>query len=389
MRSRDVRYPNPALACLVLCCALGGAASVRAELEIIYPASGMEITWAPAEIELAWDPSLDAADLEVWLNGVPIGALFETISQSASGSTAVARGVWIDSGLALGANDLRARLGNAESSLRFVAVGDAHTDAIESYRLGMAGGFGMEGLPEIVTGPPRGGGLTAGSLDVFSLGDGGEIVLSFVDNVVFDEAGPDLAVFENPFVIANPSTLAVDGVFAEPGAVAVSQDGDTWHEFPCSLDKAVGYRGCAGLVPVLANADDPFTPHATSAVPLAPAAWVGAPLASLEPEGAGGDVFDLAELNLLWIRHVRIRDANLGLAAGPTTAGFDLDAATALHSLPATDADGDGIPDAVTVAIPEPAMGWLSALCALVGLARFRRARPVSAARAQGRLGSF
>lgn len=361
------------LTLVALCGALGVARSAGAELEIVHPRPGLGITWMPTDFELAWDPGLDAASLAVWLNGVPIGDQFEIASQPGLGSTAVARRVWIDEGLALGMNHLQVQLGSAEASLRFEAVGDAHADAIEGYRVGASGGFGMEGLPEVVTGPPRGGGLVAGSLDVFSLGAGGELILTFADNVVFDEPGPDLAVFENPFAVVNASTLAVDRIFAEPASIAVSQDGEVWHEFPCSPEKAAKYSGCAGLVPVFANADDPSAPHATEAVPLLPAGWIGAPLASLDPEGAGGDVFDLAELDLLWVRHIRIRDSDIGLTGGPMTAGFDLDAATALHSLPATDADSDGIPDAIAVVIPEPLAGWVGTLLALAGLAQSRR----------------
>jgi hypothetical protein len=46
---------------------------------------------------------------------------------------------------------------------------------------------------------------------------------------------------------------------------------------------------------------------------------------------------------------VRIRDPDFvtGDPFGPTNAGFDVDAVAAVRPAPATDADGNGVPDAV------------------------------------------
>ena len=60
-------------------------------------------------------------------------------------------------------------------------------------------GFGQEEFPEIVFGPPDGRGNSSGSLDVLSLGAGGEIVLGFGDRAIVDGPGPDFIVFENSF----------------------------------------------------------------------------------------------------------------------------------------------------------------------------------------------
>jgi hypothetical protein len=46
---------------------------------------------------------------------------------------------------------------------------DAFPDAIASYSAGPNGGFGANGLPDIVLGPPQGAGMTQGSLDVLAL----------------------------------------------------------------------------------------------------------------------------------------------------------------------------------------------------------------------------
>src|SRR5262249_8190686 len=111
-------------------------------------------------------------------------------------------------------------------TVAFQAVGDPYADAVVAYSIGSFGGFpGTHFLPAIVTGPPKGKGLFQGGLDVFSLGFGGSITLAFVDNVIVDQPGPDFAVFENAFLVFNPSTLLIERPFADPGIVSVSQDG--------------------------------------------------------------------------------------------------------------------------------------------------------------------
>ena len=53
-------------------------------------------------------------------------------------------------------------------------------------------------------------------------------------------------------------------------------------------------------------------------------------------------------MGLGWARYVRIEAADhVSGPFGPDNAGFDLDAVSAVNSLPATDANGNGIPDAV------------------------------------------
>jgi hypothetical protein len=103
-----------------------------------------------------------------------------------------------------------------------------------------------------------------------------------------------------------------DLTFAEPGIVGVSEDGTAFVEFACDLS-AWPYAGCAGVEPVLANADfndvDPT-----------------------DPTVSGGDGFDLKDVGLTSARFVRIRDSGLGLGPiGPGTRGFDLDAVAVIH----------------------------------------------------------
>lgn len=172
---------------------------------------------------------------------------------------------------------------------------------------GAGAGFGQSELPHVVLGPPfvaEGGG---GSLDVLSLGVGGEIILGFAPRVIVDGPGDDFVVFENPFyVLGNP-----EEPYAELGEVSVSTDAVTWHTFPCDTAGAGRGRwpGCAGWRPT--RFYDP-----ESLIPLV-------------PEQTGGDPFDLAGLGLTEARYVRIRD--LAEEGTPPSAGFDLDAVGVVH----------------------------------------------------------
>jgi hypothetical protein len=133
---------------------------------------------------------------------------------------------------------------------------------------------------------------------VLTLGDEGSIVLSF-EQALVDGEGPDLLVFENPF----PGWL-------ETGWVAVSEDGETWHEWDCEAEDVEGVHvGCAGVSPVLANSDNCID--------------------ATDPDVAGGDGFDLAELGLERALYVRIRDSGLNASGG-----FDLDAVAVVHGEP-------------------------------------------------------
>jgi hypothetical protein len=153
--------------------------------------------------------------------------------------------------------------------------------------------FGQNEMPAIVYGPPHGGGCCQGSVDVVSLGNGGEIVLGFAQRIV-DGPGPDLVVFENPFETADGST------FAELATVSVSADGVSWTSFPCEATEPP-YGSCAGVGPVYLDGDE----------------------GPIDPRSAGGDPFDLADVGVPSARFVRIVDR-------PDIAGFagvfDLDA---------------------------------------------------------------
>jgi len=179
---------------------------------------------------------------------------------------------------------------------------DPFADILVAYAAGEGSGFGQEYLPDVVLGAPCGSG-DAGSLDVVSLGREGVILLEFDDIVLVDGEGPDLLVFENAFT-----------GWPETGRVSVSEDGETWHEWPCdATDAAGGYPGCAGVGLVWSHPDNDIDPT--------------------NPDEAGGDAFDLADLGLSRARFVRITDSGANSYDG-NTGGFDLDAIAVVHGEP-------------------------------------------------------
>lgn len=178
---------------------------------------------------------------------------------------------------------------------------DPWADRVVRVMLGAGAGFGQDRFPQVVLGPPEGGGESSGSLDVLSLGRDGVIELEFTDLVAVDGPGVDLLVFENPF-----------GTFFETGIVAVSDDGVDWREFPCaSADVDGGYPGCAGARVVFGN----------------PSMGISA----TDPSVAGGDGFDLAQVGLTRARFVRVKDSGANRFYGPPGGGFDLDAVAVVN----------------------------------------------------------
>jgi hypothetical protein len=198
---------------------------------------------------------------------------------------------------------------------------DRFVTGVVSFAPGPCAGFNAGFLPGVVEGPPQGGGSDHGSTDVVSLGTGGTIVVSFGDDAIVDGPGPDFIVFENPFWVAgNP-----DDVFAEPGEVSVSDDGATWHTFPCapaaapqsSLGTGVAppYGSCAGWHAVFSSPANGISP--------------------VDPAVAGGDAFDLADLGVTHARYVRIVDKteqDCPDANAPDDNGFDLDAVSIVNA---------------------------------------------------------
>ena len=177
-----------------------------------------------------------------------------------------------------------------------------YAQEVVSFDPGLGSGFGAAEMPEVVLGPPDGRGVTSASLDVVSLGVGGEIVLGFGERVILDGPGDDLIVFENPFWASGNA----EAVWAELGEVSVSADGETWHTWDCDPEDTddATWPGCAGWSPTLV--------------------YDACELLELDPEETGGNAFDLEELGLSEARFVKVRD--LAVDGATPSAGFDLDA---------------------------------------------------------------
>jgi hypothetical protein len=340
------------LACLAAIFA--ATACGPAVLRWITPSASASLTWMPVDLALDFAATAAASTLSVTLNGNDVTPLFAI--EPAQGGRVVARasdvwGGWVAPGANLLEASVQVGAATYRASRSFTTSGDAFGDAVVSYVQGTDGGFGAGALPGVVTGPPSGAGLFQGGLDVVSLGFGGSIVVEFTDNAIADGEGPDLIVFENAFLAIAFGSGLTSYAFADPGRVSVSQDGIAWSVFDCALvpDPTHRYPGCAGVYPVLADADDPAAPHGTLLTTTPLEALLGVPWTTLSPPaGAGGDSFDLADVGLSWARFVRVDAATFADApTGGTNAGFDLDAVAAVNSVPATDANGNGVPDAV------------------------------------------
>ncbi len=188
---------------------------------------------------------------------------------------------------------------------------DPFADAVVDFAPGSGSGFGADLLPDVVLGPPRGGGPVQQSLDVVSLGNDGAITVRFDQPVICDGPGFDFTVFENAFHVTTPS----GPVFEEYGIIAVSQDGVDFVELPYD---AITHDGLAGRVPVLSDPDNGIDP--------------------LQPAESGGDAFDLSTIGLPWVAYVRVTDPGAtipdpGNRIPPgDKGGFDLDAVAALHA---------------------------------------------------------
>jgi hypothetical protein len=176
--------------------------------------------------------------------------------------------------------------------------------SVHSVSYGNGAGFGQNNYPNVVLGPPKGGGAGQGGTDVLSLGIGGEIVLDLGSCRLIDGPGYDFIVFENAFLIGGKPSSP----FKELGIVSVSNDGINFLEFHCH-NASYPYDGCAGWSPVYSHPNNDISPF--------------------DANTAGGDAFDLSDLGVTEARYIKIRDLE-GFGAGGA-AGFDLDAVSVIN----------------------------------------------------------
>lgn len=179
---------------------------------------------------------------------------------------------------------------------------------------GTNGGFGSHLFPTIVYGMPQTGGK-----DVVALGGGGTLEIKLHGFLVADGDGPDFTLFENAVY-----SKKLNVVFAERAQVSVSQDGETFFDYPCDVNNVADfYPGCAGVHEVFPLQDP------------------------TDPAVSGGDHYDLADVGLPWIQYIRIQDLDTChpgdptyetqqfkyLCTGPGVQGFDLDAVAIVNGV--------------------------------------------------------
>lgn len=189
-------------------------------------------------------------------------------------------------------------------------------DEVVRFKAGAGAGFGENYFPNNVLGPPdQSGGLNEyvssnKPQEILSLGHAGEIILAFKDNMIVNGQGPDFIVFENVFL-----SILDHKPFIEAAIVSVSQDGQTFVEFP--YDTAT-WAGLAGVTPMKNNYE------------------------FMNPTVSGGDQFDLADVGLDWATYVKITDLGDIKKEGVWNADFDLDAVVAVNYIGTSVAEKDG-----------------------------------------------
>jgi hypothetical protein len=174
--------------------------------------------------------------------------------------------------------------------------------------------------------------------DVVSLGDGGSITLTFASPVV-NGPGADFAVFENGFSVLNP-----DDIFAELAFVEVSSNGSTFTRFPS-----------VSLTPVATQIATFGTIDRTNILNLA-------------GKDEGGTGFDLSDVGLASITHVRLVDV-VGRISSTTGYSPRLDSLGNVISDPYPTNFASGGFDLNGVAalnIPEPALLSLALLAPVI-----------------------
>ncbi len=219
--------------------------------------------------------------------------------------------------------------------------------------------YGRDALPDVVLGPPvsdqeNGGGFHVLSLGAQSYSDnntcdpcGGYIIVQFTDNIIVNGPGDDFTVFENPFIIT-AGHQNIGGAFMEPAVVSVSQDGDTFYQFPCDfVPPAIEDPTRDDLILHCTNPDN----YPTGFAGIHPVHSIGLEPDPTDPAVSGGDSFDLDDLDgisLRWIQYVKIQstgdnwmldsdgdvirhDPETYACAGTENSGFDLDAVSAIH----------------------------------------------------------
>jgi len=194
--------------------------------------------------------------------------------------------------------------------------------------------------------------------EVVSIGPGGSLVLAFDHDVLDDAANPfgvDLLVFGNSFFADIEYPLGTCGVlYAEGGAIDVSEDGAVWHTVPGAVADGMfptlGYldAGPYDLVPGVLPSD--FTrPVDPAAALLIGVGTTFDELIELYDGAGGGAGVDLASVGLSKARFVRVR------VPPGSCCTVEIDAISAVSakrpSFAAGDINRDGVVDGADLAI--------------------------------------
>jgi len=182
--------------------------------------------------------------------------------------------------------------------------------------------------------------------EVVTIGQGGQLTVRFdqpvTDNPADVQFGIDLLVFGNTF---HAGTTTAGTTFAEPGDLAVSQDGSTWFNVTPKADTLFATMGFTDTSSPFGNDGQTPTDFTRAVDPtLDP---FGLTLSELQAgyDGAGGGTgVDIAEAGLDWIQYVRVTNA----ADSPVTPEID---GFSDVSGPATpgDLNGDGVVDGLDI----------------------------------------
>lgn len=206
-----------------------------------------------------------------------------------------------------------------------LAISDYATEVV-SYQAGSnaAGGYTD---PSVALGEPsrQTAGWPSGNTDVtmfnapwqtdqiVSIGAGGHLIVKFdhpvVDNPSDVNWGIDLLIFGNAcFTDSNYPNGVAGGIYAEPGKIAVSQDGTNWYEIPdVTADNLFPTQG-------FTDTSGPYAADGTTLSdfikPVDPGIdWNGktyAELLALYGGSGGGTGVDISSTGLEWIQYVKV-----------------------------------------------------------------------------------
>jgi len=146
-----------------------------------------------------------------------------------------------------------------------------------------------------------------------SIGAGGHLIVKFdhpvVDNPPDVNWGIDLLIFGNAFFTdSNYPNGVAGGIYAEPGKIAVSQDGTNWYEIPNvtadNLFPTQGFTDTSGPYAADGTTLSDFTKPVNPDID-----WYGktyAELLALYDGSGGGTGVDISCTGLEWIQYVKV-----------------------------------------------------------------------------------